>query len=182
VPVTQEAFARVVEADPERRWELHNGRLTEKPPMTFGHNRVTVLLSAQFLQQIDLRRYDVRIGHGLVHRPGETYYIPDLFVVPLARSIPQSADEDSVDFYREPVLLVVEVWSPSAGGYDVDAKLPAYRARGDKEIWRIHPYERTLTAWRRQADGSYAESVHRDGTIVPIAVPGVTIDLDALFG
>jgi Uma2 family endonuclease len=79
-------------------------------------------------------------------------------------------------------LLVVEVWSPSTGGYDIDAKLPTYRARGDREIWRIHPYERTLTTWRRQPDGSYAETVHRGGTIEPIAVPGVTIDLDALFG
>ena len=150
--------------------------------MSFGHNQVTILLSAQLLQQIDLRRFDVRIGHGHVHRPSETYFIPDLFVVPHTRSIPRSAGEDVVDFYRDPVLLIVEVWSPSTGGYDIDAKLPTYRARGDHEIWRIHPYERTLTAWRRQPDGTYAEAVHRGGTIEPIAVPGVTIDLDALFG
>ena len=65
--------------------------------------------------------------------------------------------------------------------YDVERKLPEYRARGDLEIWRIHPYDRTLTAWRRQPDGSYLESVYRGG-IVPVgSVPGVTIDLDALF-
>jgi Uma2 family endonuclease len=182
VAVTQETFERVVLGDPERRWELHDGRLVEKPPMTFSHNRVIILLGAQLLGQIDLSRFDVRIGHGHVHRSAGSFYIPDLFVVPLERTIQPSAGADVVDFYPNPVLLVVEVWLPSTGGYDVDRKLPEYRARGDHEIWRLHPYERTLTAWRRQADGSYAESVHRGGTIEPVAVPGVTIDFDALFG
>ena len=76
---------------------------------------------------------------------------------------------------------MVEVWSPSTGDYDVDAKLPVYQQRGDLEIWRIHPYERTLTTWRRQPDGSYEETLHRDGTITPVALPGVTIDLGALL-
>jgi len=67
------------------------------------------------------------------------------------------------------------------GGYDVDAKLAVYQQRGDLEIWRIHPYERTLTSWRRQPDGSYEESIHRGGTISPVALTGVAIDLDALL-
>ena len=76
---------------------------------------------------------------------------------------------------------VVEVWSPSTGTFDVDTKLPEYQRRGDLEIWRIHPYDRILTAWRRQADGSYTESIYREGTIQPVALPGVVIDLDTLF-
>jgi hypothetical protein len=64
----------------------------------------------------------------------------------------------------------------------VDTKLPEYQARGDDEIWRIHPVERTLIAWRKQADGSYVESVHREGVVEPVALPGVRIPLDALFG
>src|SRR3712207_8267863 len=51
--------------------------------------------------------------------------------------------------------------------------------RGDLEIWRIHPYERTLTAWRRQPDGSYGEAVHTLGIIHPVALPNVAIDLAA---
>ncbi len=62
------------------------------------------------------------------------------------------------------------------------AKLPLYRQRGDEEIWFIHPYERTLTVWRRRPDGSYSEERYAGG-IVPIAsLPGVSIDLDALPG
>jgi len=81
----------------------------------------------------------------------------------------------------EPLPLVVEVWSPSTGGYDARTKLPEYQRRGNAEIWFIHPYDRTLTAWQRQPDGSYRESLRRGGIVEPIALPGVRIDLDALF-
>ena len=82
---------------------------------------------------------------------------------------------------------MVEVWSRSTGAYDVETKLQGYRERGDAEIWLIQPYERTLTAWRRQPDGSYAEETYRDGRggrFVPspgVPFPGVVIDLDALL-
>jgi len=83
--------------------------------------------------------------------------------------------------YTEPLPLVIEVWSPSTGGFDLATKLPEYQARGDKEIWRLHPLQRIITAWRRQADGSYTEEVYTSGTIQPEALAGVTIDLDALW-
>lgn len=179
---TQDAYDRILQEDPERRWELHDGLLREKPPLSFGHNRFTTLLTAQLLRQIDLQRFDVRFGLGHVYRPMESYYIPDIFVVDHPpRTVPRNAAVDTRDVYRDPVLLVVEIWSPPTGSYDVDMKLPEYRARGDREIWRLHPYDRTLTVWRRQDDGSYAETVYHHGTLTPIAFSDVTIDLDALF-
>jgi Uma2 family endonuclease len=75
----------------------------------------------------------------------------------------------------------VEIWPRSTGDYDVEEKLPEYQRRGDLEIWRLHPYERTLTAWRRQPDGSYTETIYTGGVVHPVALPGVAIDLDALF-
>jgi Uma2 family endonuclease len=87
----------------------------------------------------------------------------------------------SLDAYSEPLPLVVEIWSPSTGDYDINQKLPGYQQRGDLEIWRIHPYERTLTVWRRQPTGAYAETVYRGGVVPVASLPGVTIDLDALF-
>ena len=56
-----------------------------------------------------------------------------------------------------------------------------YQQRGDLEIWRIHPYECTLTTWRRLPDGSYEEAVHSEGVVIPTALPGVVIDLAMLF-
>ncbi len=53
--------------------------------------------------------------------------------------------------------------------------------RGDREIWFIHPGDLTLTAWRRRDDGGYDEVVFTGGLIALHGLPGVTIDLDALF-
>jgi len=91
------------------------------------------------------------------------------------------SDPRSFDAFAEPLPLVVEVWSRTTGYCDIAAKLPAYRERGDLEIWFIHPYERTLTAWRRQPDGSYAEEVYRGGMVAVTSLPDVTIDFDALL-
>ncbi|MBA4181238.1 MAG: hypothetical protein C0506_11670, partial [Anaerolinea sp.] len=77
--------------------------------------------------------------------------------------------------------FVAEVWSRSTGEYDVESKFPEYRARGDLEIWRIHPYEHTVTAWRRQPDASYSETFYADGTAEIASLPGVRIPLAELF-
>jgi Putative restriction endonuclease len=60
-------------------------------------------------------------------------------------------------------------------------KLQGYRERRDSEIWFIHPYERTLTIWRRQPDESYAEEIYRGGVVPVASLPGVVIDFDALL-
>ena len=90
-------------------------------------------------------------------------------------------DQRTLEVYETPLPLVVEVWSPSTGQYDVETKLLEYQRRSDAEIWLIHPYDRTLRAWQRQPDGSYREVLHTAGAVRPVALPGVVIDLDTLF-
>ncbi|HET7092431.1 MAG TPA: Uma2 family endonuclease, partial [Thermomicrobiales bacterium] len=87
----------------------------------------------------------------------------------------------ALDACDEPLPLVVEVWSPSTGDYDVDTKIPVYMQRGDLEIWRVHPHERTVTSWVRQDDGTYQETVYSSGSIRLAAVPGVKIAVADLF-
>jgi Uma2 family endonuclease len=86
-----------------------------------------------------------------------------------------------LESYMQPLPFVAEVWSPSTGDYDVDTKFPEYKKRGDLEIWRIHPYDRQIIAWRRQADGSYSETAYTSGEVPVASLPGVTIKLDSLF-
>ena len=74
--------------------------------------------------------------------------------------------------------MVVEIWSPSTGRYDINEKLPDYQQRGDLEIWYVHPMSARLTAWRRRPDGTYSESVYRGGIVRPESLPGVAIDLE----
>jgi hypothetical protein len=63
----------------------------------------------------------------------------------------------------------------------MDLKLPDYQRRGDAKIWFTHPFERTLTAWRRTPDGVHVEATYREGIVKPESLPMVAIDLDELF-
>ena len=178
--VSAKTFEKLVLEDSDRHWEQHHGRLVEKPTMTWEHNITAHNLTAVLAAQLDRRVYHVAGNIGHVSRPQESYYIPDIYVIPrdMQRRLRQPR---RMEAYPEPLPLVIEIWSPSTGEYDVESKLPEYQQRGDWEIWRIHPYERTLTAWRRQADGSYTQTVFTGGIIEPVALPGVRIDLDSLF-
>lgn len=178
--VSEAAFRKLALEDLDAQWELDCGSLRRKPGMTAQHNRTMTRLVGFLFQQLDQTEFDVRCNSGHLRRSAERYYIPDVAVIPVALVLPQ-LDQRTLEVYEDPLPLVVEVWSPSTGDYDVESKLFEYQRRGDLEIWRLHPYERTVVAWRRQADGSYTETTYTSGTISPVALPSVGIDLDALF-
>ena len=180
MPVSEATYERVALEDPEGKWELVCGRLRSKPGMTTAHNRAEEALARRLMAQLDEAEYSVRIENGRLRISATTFYIPDLCVIPRALEDPK-LDDSSLEIYAEPVPLVVEVWSPSTGNYDVGTKLLEYQQRGDLEIWRIHPIERTLIAWRRLPDGSYAETLHNAGSVRPLALPQVSIELESLF-
>lgn len=180
MPVSEQTYLQLALEEPNQ-WELHCGQLRRKPAMTAEHNYVGFELAFRLRRQLDTSQYQVRANSGHVRRTAENYYIPDIFVVPTELVRPLRGRRDVLEAYDAPLPLVVEVWSPSTGEYDVETKLPEYQRRGDLEIWRIHPFERTLTAWRRQLDGSYTESHYTEGIVQPVALPDVTIDLDTLF-
>ena len=178
--ISEEQYQQFVLARPDGQWELHDGRLVEKPGVTFRHGQIPMLLGHFLLSQLDRDAFQV-VSELRVRRSPATVFMPDLMVVPAAYS-EDIRDQPVLAIFSDPLPLVVEVWSPSTGNYDVDAKLPVYQQRGDLEIWRIHPYERTLTVWQRQPDGSYVETIHYGGIVTPVALSGVEINLDELFG
>lgn len=181
MPVTERTFEQVVVEDPEGRWELHRGWLREKPLMSWNHTDVMSYVGFQLQQQLDRRRFRVHINGARLRRSFESYYMPDVVVVPTTMGDGLRDRPKQAEILESPLPLVVEVWSPLTGEYDVAAKLPEYQSRGDHEIWLIHPFERTLTAWRRQPDGSYGVTVYQSGTVEVESLPGVQIDLGVLF-
>lgn len=178
--MSEQAYLGFVLSGVEGAWELHDGRLVEKPGMSWDHGRMVTRLISSFDQQLDPAEFVV-FTELRVRRPAATIFLPDIMVVPISYGEPFRGRPGTLAIFSDPLPLVVEVWSRSTGDYDVDTKLPVYQQRGDHEIWRIHPYEPTLTSWQRQPDGSYRETIHREGPIVPVALPEVTIDLDTLF-
>ena len=165
-----------------RSVELRDGMLVEKPPVSFGHLWTIDTLSRDLIIQLDREAFLVSVNNARL-RVGDTYVVPDVVVLPgpLTKTL-LARDSHRLAVFADPVPLVVEVWSPSTGGYDMETKIPLYQARDDREIWRPHPVERTLTAWVRQADGSYEETLHTSGVIECAALPGIRVDLGALFG
>ena len=176
-----EAYERLALAEPDRKWELHDGVLVEKPPVTIGHSVVLSRLMHSLSSQLDPARYRVSVSFTRLRHTASGHFIPDLLVIPAEQDSARHQPWHDLEIYDVPLPLVVEIWSPSTGGYDVETKLPAYRARGDAEIWRLHPFERTLSVWRKLADGTYDETVYRGGVVPVASLPAVSIDLDALF-
>jgi Uma2 family endonuclease len=178
--MSEEQYQQFVLAQPDGQWELHDGRLVEKPGVTWGHADIAMELAYRLRHQIPRDKYRVFI-ESRVRRPAATILMPDVMVVPTAYGEPFRGRPGTLAIFSDPLPLIVEIWSSSTGEYDVDAKLPLYQQRSDQGIWRIHPYERTLTSWQRQPDGSYQETIHRGGIVTPVALPGVAIDLETLF-
>jgi Uma2 family endonuclease len=180
MPIREGTYQKVALEDPSGRWELHCGQLRQKPLMSSDHNETLTRLFGWLFQQLDMEHFRVRSNAGSVRHSAASYYIPDVYVVP-AESVRSQQGRPRLEVFRVPLLLVIEVWSPSTGDYDVEVKLREYQHRGDLEIWRVHPYEHTITSWVRQPDGSYLERTYASGMVRPTALPDVAIDLDGLF-
>ena len=178
--VSTRTFEEMALANP--RLELHRGVVREKPPMSWDHTDLKSKLGFLLQGQLDRSQFRVHIDGARVRRLGGSNYIPDIAVIPTEYGAPFRGRPGVLAVYDAPLPLVVEVWSESTGTYDVDEKIPEYIARGDQEIWRLQPYERILTAKRRQSDGSYVEQTYRGGVVRCAALPDVEIDLDRLFG
>lgn len=149
--------------------------------MSVEHNDVMYELSRWLGNQLDRNRFRVRANSARLRVGEQNYYIPDVVVIPAEAEQALRGRPGRLEVYVDPLPLVVEIWSPSTGSYDINEKLAGYQQRGDQEIWRIHPYDRTLTTWRRRSNGGYDETVYKEGTVEPVELPGVMIDLDALW-
>ena len=180
--ISEAEYERIAFQDVKGHWERHRGRLRQKPPMTHEHNDIGFLLAFFLQQQLSLDEYHLRSDAGRARRPATgTNFIPDVMVIPVTYMPPRANQPGPLEQYTEPLPFVAEVWSPSTGDYDVMEKLPEYQARGDLDIWLVHPYERTITAWRRQPDGSYSETRYADGVAPVESLPGVSIEMRRLL-
>lgn len=137
--------------------------------------------------------FQVRLA--LAGKPWRTY------VAPFDVRLPKSGEaDDRVDTVLQPDILVVcdldklddrgmrsapdwiaEVLSPSTASYDRTIKVPVYERAGVREVWLVHPADRTLTIYRLE-EGRYGHPVTRElkGRTEIGAIPGAGIDWDRL--
>lgn len=181
MPITATTYEQLVLEDRESHWELWCGQLRRKPDVTTEHAGSIDVLDRMIQRQLDENLFRVRSHNGRLRRSNGSYFEADLCVIPITYYRRLRARPGSFEVYDDPVPFVAEAWSPSTGEYDVETKFPEYRLRRDQEIWRIHPYERTVTAWRLQPDGTYTEHVFTSGTVQLHALPDITIDIEKLW-
>ena len=81
--ISEEQYQQFVLAQPDGQWELHDGRLVEKPGVTWEHADIASLLSHLLQGQLDRRAYRVFI-ESRVRRPAATIFLSDVTVVPTA--------------------------------------------------------------------------------------------------
>jgi Uma2 family endonuclease len=181
MPVSEKRYIQLALEDPDGKWELVNGCPRKKPWMTWEHGHTARELAFLLNIQLDRNEWEVIHDSGKVRLDERNYFQPDLCVVPMAMVRCLFTRPGMFEAYREALPFVTEVWSRSTGEYDVTVKLDEYKRRRDQEIWMIHPYERTVRAWRLQPDGSYSETVYEGGIVPVVSLPGVSINLDQLF-
>jgi Uma2 family endonuclease len=122
-------------------------------------------------------------------------------IAPLDVRLPKSTEEDDlVDTVVQPDVFIVsdprkvdarglrgapdwlaEVLSPSTARHDQFVKLPAYERAGVREVWLIHPIDRTLAIYRLEA-GYYGSPtiLELKGHTQITDFPGVSIDWDQM--
>jgi Uma2 family endonuclease len=77
---------------------------------------------------------------------------------------------------------VAEVLSPHTASHDQVVKLPAYERAGVREVWLVHPIDRTLAIYQLEAGRYGRASIHElKGKTQIAAVPGITIDWDEVL-
>ncbi len=172
MPVSEATYKAIVLEESDDTWELVCGHLRKKPPMTQAHGDAAMELSYSLRSQLDPAMYRVRNNHARTRLPSGEYYVPDIAVIPASLAGPERGQR-LIDGYSEALPLVIEVWSPSTGEYDVSTKLPGYMARGDLEIWLLQPETVKLTVWRLQSDGSYTE--HHYGAADTVEVSSLPV-------
>jgi Uma2 family endonuclease len=160
MPVSEERYIQLAQEDPKGNWELVDGCPRKKPFMTWEHGHTARKLTLLLNLQLNLDEWEVVHDSGKVRRNERNYFQPDVCVVPMDLIRRTFTRPGMFEAYGEPLPLVVEVWSPSTGDYDVTDKLSDHQRRGDREVWLIHPYDRTLRSSRRQPDGSYEETLY----------------------
>jgi Uma2 family endonuclease len=179
--IGEQEFWELVLADEDGFWELWQGVPRQKPQMSMRHNAIALYLGVALANQLAWCDYRINVNGDRARVSSRSCYIPDVIVIPADYQLPYENDPSALGVYPEPLPLVVEVWSPTNDHYDVATKLRGYQERGDLEIWYIHPGERTLTAWRKQPDGGYENTLYRSGVIPVASHPGVAVDLEQVF-
>lgn len=145
-------------------------------PPTYRHEALFGFLHTLLSNYLELRGGAEVLGSRFAMRLDERWSPePDLLIL-LDESRPRLR-ERKVD---GPGDWVIEILSSSEIRIESRWKLPRYRAAEIPEIWLVDPFQQTVRAEVRQADGTYSATTLATGRIASATLPGFWIDADWL--
>jgi Uma2 family endonuclease len=172
------AYYKMAEAGilaPNDRVELIGGEIFDMAPIGSTHAGETDRLNRLFA-----RAAADRLVHVGVQRPlrldAYNEPEPDLMLLKPRRDDYKGGHPNAAD-----VLLLVEV-SQTSLAYDRGMKLPLYARFGVPEVWIIDLIGAAVEVYREPAGDAYALKKRlTSGSLAPVLVPGVTIDVGELL-
>jgi len=170
----------------EERWELIEGvPFCMTPAPSTRHQRVVGEVFRQIANflisrdcEVFMAPFDVRLPEAdEADSDIRTVVQPDIVVV----CDPAKLDDRGC---KGPPDFVVEALSPSTASRDYIQKTALYEAHGVREYWIVSPMENTVTQYLLTEAGRYsAPFFHEGGGSMPVTIlPGLTVNLDAVFG
>lgn len=152
--------------DPDERVELIGGELLDMSQQNAPHMYAKQMLIKQFIRQLG-DDVDVHV-EGTLSLDRGSNPSPDIWL---------HAADKRVDEVRGPdVLLLIEV-ADSSLLRDLRLKASLYARYGVADYWVVDAYGRRIFVNRQPTPDGYAEvlQVDRDGEIIPLAFPNLTV-------
>ena len=172
--ITVDEYYRMFEVGilpPDARVELIEGEIIDMAPTGIDHGSIVLQLNQRLVRAtgdlaLVLPQSGVRLSDISEPQPDFTLLRPP--VGTYRKRVPAAGD----------ALLVIEV-SDSNLRYDLKAKAPLYANHGIPEYWLIDVNGRQLRSFRAPKMGQYSDvaTTALSGLHVPVALPGVQIDL-----
>lgn len=133
------------EGDPDRRYELVDGRLRSMAAASGEHGTITMNVGIEIDRRLE-RRPSCRVqGDAGIRIGDDTFYVADVVIT--------CNPEPRSQITRDP-LLIVEVLSPSTRSDDKGRKLDDYKSLDSvAEIWLVDSERRAVQVWWRDPDG-----------------------------
>ena len=136
--LSEREYRELVERDDDRLWELWEGVLVEKPPMSMKHDNSSFLLGHLLQTQLDWREFRVNVNGGKTRCTARNFSIPDVVVIPASLQFPYENDPRSFNAFAEP--------------------LPSWPRSG--------PAPRAATTWRRSGRSTGSAGTSRSGSAI----------------
>jgi Uma2 family endonuclease len=183
---------RISVREARSRIHLDDWNLSEdQVPESRGHDRVSDRLTHVLIPWAERAGHDAQIGRNLAVRWDKAHpsigVDPDVYVL-----IPPTPDPDETSLRlwengHHPLLLAIEVVSPSRPDKDYQQSPEKYAVNGTQELWvfdpklagpRTHGGPFRIQLWRRTDDDSFDRIYAGEGPVWSPAVQGWLIAVD----